>query len=56
MDKYDLQLEFLIQALPHQTKETCETVFLSVAKRDLRKALFYLLQPSFILKLNIYFL
>jgi hypothetical protein len=46
MDKYDQQLEFLIQALPHQTKETCQTVFLSVAKRDLRKALFYLLQPD----------
>lgn len=46
MDKYDQQLEFLIQTLPHQTKETCQTVFLSVAKRDLRKALFYLLQPK----------
>jgi hypothetical protein len=46
MDKYDQQLEFLVQALPHQTKETCQTVFLSVAKRDLRKALFYLLQPE----------
>jgi len=46
MDKYDQQLEFLIQALPHQTKETCQTVFLSVAKRDLRKALFHLLQPD----------
>lgn len=46
MDKYDQQLEFLIQALPHQTKETCQTVFLSVAKRDVRKALFYLLQPD----------
>jgi hypothetical protein len=46
MDKYDQHLEFLIQALPHQTKETCQDVFLSVAKRDLRKALFHLLQPD----------
>lgn len=46
MDKYDQQLEFLIQALPHQTKETCQSIFLSVAKRDLRKALFFLLQPD----------
>lgn len=46
MDKYDQHLEFLIQALPHQTKETCQNVFLSVAKRDVRKALFHLLQPD----------
>ena len=46
MDKYDRQLEFLIQTFPHHAKEHCQTVFLSVAKRDLRKALFYLLQPN----------
>jgi len=50
MDKYDQQLEFLVQVLPHKTKETCQTVFLSVAKRDVRKALFYLLQPDIALE------
>ena len=46
MDKYDKHLQFLIAALPDIEAERCREVFLKVAKRDVRKALFFLLQPK----------
>lgn len=46
MDTYALQLEFITQALPQHSPATCQQVFYEVAKKDIRKAIFYLLQPS----------
>lgn len=46
MNKYDKHLTFLQAALPHIEDEQCKIVFLNQAKRDVRKALFYLLQPT----------
>ena len=46
MDKYDKHLAFLQAAFPEIGAEKCQAVFLDQAKRDVRKALFYLLQPS----------
>ncbi len=46
MDKYDRHLNFLIKALPGIDAEVCTNVFLNDAKRDVRKALFFLLQPK----------
>lgn len=46
MDKYDLHLRFLIEALPDFGEEACRHAFLEHAKRDVRKALFFLFQPQ----------
>jgi hypothetical protein len=46
MDKYDRHLQFLITAFPDIPEEVCREAFLVVAKRDLRKALLFLLQPE----------
>ena len=46
MDKYDRHLQFLMAAFPDKGEETCKEVFLSTAKRDVRKALFFLTQPA----------
>lgn len=46
MDKYDRHLEFLIQVLPNQSVATCQDFFLATCKRDVCKALFFLLQPT----------
>ncbi len=45
MDKYDKHLQFLQQALPFSSQH-CSDVFKLEAKRDVRKALFFMLQPS----------
>lgn len=46
MDPYELQLKFITEALPQQEPEHCHHIFYDVAKRDIRKAIYYLLQPS----------
>ncbi len=46
MDKYDKHLQFLIEVFPDIEENTCRDIFLQVAKRDIRKALFYMLQPK----------
>jgi hypothetical protein len=46
MDPYELQLDFITQAIPQQTPEVCKQVFYEVAKKDIRKAIYYLLQPN----------
>lgn len=46
MDKYDKHLQFLIEALPEKGAEHCTDVFLNQAKRDVRKALFFLFKPE----------
>ncbi len=45
-DPYELQLDFIQQALPDHSSEECRRVFYAVAKRDIRKAVYYLLQPK----------
>lgn len=46
MEKYDLHLQFLVQAFPMLEEQVCHSVFLDTAKRDIRKALFFLFQPQ----------
>lgn len=46
MDKYDKHLAFLIAALPEKGEANCKEVFLNIAKKDVRKALFFLFQPQ----------
>lgn len=46
MDKYEQHLQFLFKVFPNQNRDLCHEVFLNTAKRDLCKALFYLLQPQ----------
>jgi len=46
MDKYNRHLQFLIVVLPDISEEICTGIFLHVAKRDVRKALLFLLQPE----------
>lgn len=46
MDKYTQHLNFLITVLPEKGEATCQEVFLHTAKRDVRKALFFLFQPQ----------
>lgn len=46
MDTYALQVEFITQALPQHSPATCQQVFYEVAKKDIRKAIYYLLQPQ----------
>lgn len=45
MDPYEVQLDFITQAIPQQTPTVCRKVFYEVAKKDIRKAVYYLLQP-----------
>ena len=46
MDPYEIQLDFITQAIPQQTPDVCKQVFYDVAKKDIRKAVYYLLQPQ----------
>ncbi|MCH2021506.1 MAG: hypothetical protein MK207_03400 [Saprospiraceae bacterium] len=46
MDKYDIHLKFLIEVFPDVEENTCKEIFTKKAKRDVRKALFYLVQPK----------
>lgn len=46
MNPYELQLDFITQALPQYSPETCRHVFYETAKKDIRKAIYYLLQPT----------
>ncbi|MGH1335016.1 MAG: hypothetical protein ACRBFS_02735 [Aureispira sp.] len=46
MDPYELQLKFITEALPQQEAAHCRKIFYEVAKRDIRKAVYYLLQPT----------
>lgn len=46
MDKYDKHLEFLIAAFPKIGEAVCKEIFLTTAKRDIRKALFFVFQPK----------
>jgi hypothetical protein len=45
MDKYDKHLQFLQLALPF-SEQLCTDIFVKKSKRDVRKALFFLLQPE----------
>lgn len=46
MDPYEVQLKFITQALPQFAPEECRRVFYEVAKRDIRKAIYFLLQAD----------